>query len=158
MKIATRIFLSFVILFFIQCSLQSKSGQTSESDKEKLYTAIEVFNKAFQSGDVQTLNSMITSDYVHTNGSSKSIDGASWINYLEKRSGSIARGKLEVTAYEMDEMEVIFYGDMALVTGRVIVNNKGGQGATKNKYRVTHVWVNESRVWKRAGFHDGKIK
>ena len=114
-------------------------------------------NTAFQTGDVATLEAMITASYQHTNGSSKAIGKEAWLNYLRKRKKAIDSGELEVLGYEMSELGIEFYGATAIVTAKVSVKNKTEDGTVNNAYRVTNIWINESGVWKRAGFHDGKI-
>lgn len=146
------------VFFFSQCSTDSKKTVVSEAERQELLTTIESFNTAFRNGDARTLNTMITDEYLHTNGNSKAIDKKSWITYMEHRSGSLARGNFEVSDYAMDEIDIAFYGDAALVTGKVSVTRKDATGIKTNNYRVTHLWIKEAGKWKRAGFHDGKIK
>ncbi|NAY91112.1 DUF4440 domain-containing protein [Muricauda sp. JGD-17] len=131
---------------------------TTENHELALYEAIEAFNNAFQHGDVVAIESMITENYLHTNGNSKSIQKDSWLNYLLKRQAEINSGNLQVTGYNMKEMEVEFYGNTAVVTGKISVVSKKRDSIHKNAYRVTHLWINESGQWKRAAFHDGRIQ
>ncbi|WP_185152655.1 DUF4440 domain-containing protein [Fulvivirga aurantia] len=127
-------------------------------EKGELYLAIERFNQAFKEGDVKTLTSMITYDYVHTNGTSKPINKSQWLDYLRKRSEDLSSGKLVVLAYSMEEMAIeILYGKTAIVTGKVIVETEMEGSLHKNEYRVTHVWTKYKNGWRRAGFHDSKI-
>ena len=58
----------------------------------------------------------------------------------------------------MDEVDVQFYGDMAIVTGRVSASTRINDEVRNSAYRVSHVWVLEGEDWKRAGFHDGRIE
>ncbi|WP_431124582.1 nuclear transport factor 2 family protein [Flagellimonas flava] len=143
---------------FLNCSPKPKSEETSEASKEKLLVALQKFNTAFQHGDIQTLDSMITDSYVHTNGTSQAIHKSNWLGYLEKRNERLTSGELEVLHYEMDDLGFVHYRDFTIVTGRVLVTNRISQDTIENQYRVTHLWVNENGNWKRAGFHDGKIK
>ena len=116
------------------------------------------FNTAFQTANVEKLELMITDHYQHTNGTAKAIDKETWINYLKKRQADISSGKLEVITYEMDEIKVNFYDNTAIVSAKVVVSNKIDGEIRENEYRVTNLWVHDSGAWKRAGFHDGKIK
>ncbi|SHG95551.1 nuclear transport factor 2 family protein [Flagellimonas flava] len=158
MKQSIFLFFVFLILCLTPCVSQQSITETREAAKDELLTSIHKFNRAFQNGDVAILESMITSNYVHSNGSSKSFGKEAWVGYLKKRSSKINNGNLEVLQYEMDELELVLHGTSAIVTGRVKVSQKSEGEIVTNSYRVTHLWVRESGKWKRAGFHDGKIK
>nr|WP_298994462.1 nuclear transport factor 2 family protein [uncultured Allomuricauda sp.] len=127
-------------------------------DQDALMTSIEKFNKAFSEGDLNILDSMTTTNYLHTNSSSKVIGKKDWFNYLEKRSKRLQSGEIEVLDYKLDETKVEYHGNSAIVTGKVTVKVKDSLGSKENQYRITNLWVYENGTWKRAGFHDGKIK
>nr|WP_299383646.1 nuclear transport factor 2 family protein [Allomuricauda sp.] len=147
------------ILFLSGCTEKKKVEPTADTeDFGKLPEAVQTFNNAFKTGDVETLGSMITENYVHTNGTSKSIGKSNWLGYLSQRSESIANGELEVLDYEMGDMEMVHHDGFAIVTGRVLTKNRVGQDTVEQQFRVTHLWVQENGQWKRAGFHDGKIQ
>ncbi|MDT0606014.1 nuclear transport factor 2 family protein [Croceitalea rosinachiae] len=149
-----RILLTIALAF----NLSNCSDKEPETTKEKLLQAIDMFNKAFQDGDNAVLESMVTENYVHTNGNSKPIGKEDWFNYLNEREDDIKSGNLQVMEYELSERRIEFYGNVAIVTGKISVSNKKKEGIQKNEYRITNIWVNEKENWKRAGFHDGKIK
>ena len=144
--------------FIFVASVYLLLGCSTASKEEELLTAIEQFNDAFSSGDVNTLESMITENYLHSNGSSKAIRKENWLNYLRKREADIRQGKLEVLDYQFDEVAIEKYNDAAFVTGRVTSTTRRGSETVTSQYRITHLWIYESGNWKRAGFHDGKIK
>ncbi len=136
----------------------TKKDQHPNISQETLKESIHRFNKAFEEGDVTVLETMITSNYVHTNGHSKAIRKQDWLNYLTKRQEDIDAGKLNIISYEMDEVEIEMYGHTAIVTGKIKVSSRNKHQLQENEYRVTNIWVYESDQWKRAGFHDGKIR
>ncbi len=140
------------------CTGDGANDTDSMADEASLRATIDIFNAAFERGDVEKLASMITDDYQHTNGNAKSIGRDSWLGYLKKRSQQIEEGTIVVHKYEMDEVEVVQYDGMAIVTARVAVSSSSTGQLSENEYRVTNIWVWESGQWKRAGFHDGKIK
>ena len=126
----------------------------TQKDEASLVKAIEIFNQAFKEGDVNKLSQMITENYQHTNGNSKAIDKEAWLNYLKQRQADIQSGKIIVDSYEMQDTKITQYGNMAVVTAKIITSNNSKESA----YRVTNIWVVEGGEWKRAGFHDGKIQ
>lgn len=156
MKSSTRFFSP--CLFFMALLVASCSTNNNEGAELRLRQAINGFNLAFKNGNVSQLELMITEDYVHTNGNSKSIDKAAWLKYLRKREQEIEARALEVLHYEMNELEIAMHDDVAIVTGKIVVKSRREGAIQENEYRITNIWVQESGTWKRAGFHDGRIK
>lgn len=158
MRVFSYLFLVCIIFSFQACQNKPLTSFSSEGQKQELLTALKTFNQAFQRSDLPTILSMITPDYVHTNGHSKAIGKEQWVNYLRKRDLEIKSGELEIVDYKMEEVQVIHHADMAIVTAKVGVVSKREGEIRENEYRVTNVWKYEGGNWKRAGFHDGKIK
>ena len=140
------------------CSNEKKTNNEVIITEEKLLQTIDKFNRAFKEGNIIVLKTMIAENYLHTNENSKAIRKKDWFNYLNKREKKIKSGHLEVIEYKMDEMEIEFYENTAIVTAKIAVSNKENGEIQKSEYRVTNVWVIENGNWERAGFHDGKIK
>lgn len=143
--------LLFTLLFLYGCPDDAKSKRAI------LEVTIEKFNNAFKNGDTAILETMITDNYRHSNGTSQAIDKKTWINYLKKRERQLRTGEFEIIEYKMDQIDMQLFDNSALVTGRVIVKSRKNDSITNNAYRVTHLWILEEGSWKRAGFHDGKI-
>lgn len=159
MKELRVVFISLFCLSLLSCDNTESYKENSIIRENELLTSLKIFKQAFQKGNIATLESMITDDYVHTNGNSKAFGKDSWLNYLRKRTKRINDGELKVDSYVMDEQEIAFHDDMAIVTGRITVKScRKGEEQIENQYRVTNIWVYESDGWKRAAFHDGKIK
>ena len=152
----------FLVIFLAYCAYACLDSKPFIDDQDtlevELRQTIDKFNQAFQEGSVEVLESLITQDYLHTNGSSKSIRKETWLNYLRKREKEIEEGVLKVISYGMDEVEIELYGKAAIVSGRVRVENKRNEEIREQQYRVTHLWIKKSDGWKRAAFHDGKIQ
>ncbi|GAA4274830.1 nuclear transport factor 2 family protein [Aquimarina gracilis] len=130
----------------------------SQEEKKDVLETIEEFNTAFKEGNVDKLSSMITKDYIHTNSNAKPIDKETWLAYLKKRKEEIDTQKLEVHSYEMNETKIQQYDNMVIVSAKITTSSTKNGILTTNEYRVTNIWVLEDGAWKRAGFHDGKIK
>ncbi|WP_299551431.1 nuclear transport factor 2 family protein [Seonamhaeicola sp.] len=151
-----------ICMLFISANgcLDSVSNKEARLMKEKMALVFRVseFNEAFKHCDIATLESMLTEHYKHTNGTSKPINKSDWLGYLEHRKESIDKGELVVTSYEMKEPSYELFGDTAILTARIVVSSVLNGETQNNEYRVTNIWVKEDGLWKRAGFHDGKIK
>ncbi|MCK8521638.1 nuclear transport factor 2 family protein [Aquimarina sp. D1M17] len=146
----------FCLVWILGCQTTTESD--TKHKKETLIKQIETFNNAFKEGNTELLASMITDNYVHTNGNSKAIHKENWINYLSKRQKEIESGELTVRNYEMKDTEIQLYQETAIVTSKIIVSTVKSDRLHENEFRVTNIWVLENGIWKRAGFHDGKIK
>ena len=153
------LFSIIVISVFIQ-SCQPENNQKSDQveEKDELIKQIEAFNTAFRDGEVEKLESMITTNYLHTNSHSKPIRKDDWMAYLERRKKALVEGRLIVDEYEMTETEIEMYGDMAIVSGKISFKTIQASEQKENEIRVTNIWVKENGIWKRAGFHDSRIK
>ncbi|WP_157637984.1 nuclear transport factor 2 family protein [Flexithrix dorotheae] len=153
--------LCIVVLLVISqsCSFEKKNTTTSlDKEIEILTQKINEFNQAFNTADLEKLEQMVTENYLHTNGNSKPIRKETWLNYLKKRKRSLESGELKIENYQMTETEIEMYDDMAIVSTRIsfISNNSGTE--KEQEFRVTNIWVKEGNDWKRAGFHDYRIK
>ena len=154
-------FCSLFILPFLlitACSTPTDTKVNSDAEKDILLTRIEQFNTAFETGDVKTLESMITDKYVHTNSSAKAIGRDQWVDYLQRRKKDLDSGDLIVGNYALEETEVEIYGDMAILTGKISFSSERSGEQKENEIRITNVWVKEDGAWKRAGFHDTRIR
>ncbi|WP_340066005.1 nuclear transport factor 2 family protein [Ascidiimonas aurantiaca] len=158
MRVFKLLWLLFIIFGFFACADNAPDDKVPDPAKKMLLTAVEKFNTAFQEGNTAILESMITENYIHTNGASSPVGKKEWVQYLRKRENEITSGTLKVIAYTMNEMEITFHSHIAIVTGKIHVHGEKEGITHKDEYRVTHVWVYEKGTWKRAGFHDGKIK
>lgn len=155
--------LSFTLLvsliFSISCvNQENKETSLSEADKQALLQRIDLFNQTFAEGDAKALASMITRTYTHTNGNSASIDGATWLDYLQKRQEQIESGEWVVHRYSLEEQEIVYHPACAILTGKVSVSQSRAGVKEDRSFRITNVWVQEDGLWKRAGFHDGRIE
>ncbi len=158
-KLNTVVFCLFIISGSFQCCKNENNLKSNFSEeKEKLIERFEEFNIAFRDGEIDKLEAMITNNYLHTNSNSKSIRKSNWLAYLAKRKEELTSGKLVVNNYEMNETEVEIYDDMAIVTAKISFSTIKSDEKKENEFRTTNVWVKEEGIWKRAGFHDTRIK
>lgn len=158
MKPIQVISLYLIVLILTACQETVKFDKDDSGKKNSLLQTIKTFNTAFSKGDLATLDSLTTENYIHTNGNSKAIGKSEWFKYLEKRTAQIQSGNLKVISYTFDEQHVEIYQNNAIVTGKISVVTQDSMQLKENQYRITNIWANVSGVWKRAAFHDGKIK
>lgn len=120
--------------------------------------AVETFNQAFLEGNAEKIGAMVTDNYQHTNGSSLAMGKERWTKFLKMREQEIADGLVKDLSYVMDQERVEMYGNTGILTARVTMVSEVEGEEVSNAFRVTNVWVYEKGTWKRAGFHDEKIK
>lgn len=78
--------ISLILIASAFQNCKAKTGCKRNSSAEGLLLKrIDKFNRAFKECDIEQLETLITDDYLHTNGNSKSIGKDAWIGYLEKR-------------------------------------------------------------------------
>ena len=79
MKTSKNLIILLVIFIFSNCSNKDEIKSNETKDKAKLLETITEFNTAFKECDIPKLESMITDNYQHTNGNSKSIGKNEWV-------------------------------------------------------------------------------
>lgn len=142
-----------VIATVISCS--QKQEFVSQEDLE---IAIQSFNEAFEKGEVEKLDELITENYSHTNGSWKAFGKKEWLDYMTKRKARIDNGELKLSIYRMDDLAIEMHTTSAFITGKIVIEGvENGEPFTR-EIRVSNFWVNEGGQWKRAGFHDTRIE
>ena len=142
----------------ISCKTEHSQNSNLAAEKEKLMTRVVEFNMAFEAGEIEKLQTMITNNYVHTNGNSKSIHKEDWLAYLKQRKKQLSSGRLTVKNYEMHDTEIEMHKQTAIVTAKVSFTTITPNEQKESEFRVTNLWVKEEGIWKRAGFHDTRIK
>jgi len=147
-----------LLLFTASCQQNNKVRDAQDPTADQLRETLKAFNNAFATSDLATLDSLTTQNYLHTNSSSQVIGKSAWFNYLKKRDGNVKSGTVEVLEYVLEDPKIEMHHKMAIVTGKVKVVTKDSLGLHRNAYRVTNIWIHDEGKWKRAGFHDGKIK
>ena len=142
-----------VIVTLVACSKKEVNTQ-----KEKLEKAIQIFNAAFETVDIEVLDQMIANNYLHTNGSWAAFNKATWLGNMKNRRAKIESGALFVSLYEMKDLNIEMYEKSAFVTARFITEGREDGTLFKKQIRVSNFWVIEDGKWKRAGFHDTLIE
>ena len=148
----------FVLFALFTVMAACSPPENASQEQSSLLSTLEVFNKAFERGDLITLDSLTTDNYIHTNGQSKAFSKEAWFKYLQGRKKDLESGKLMIKRYELTEEKVTMYGTTAIFTG--LITTAGIQDATsfERQLRVTNLWVKEGGTWKRAGFHDTRVQ
>ena len=143
-----------LLTFLVACS---PSAENERDETLALRNSIEAFNQAFATGNLAVLDSLTTERYIHTNSSDLAFRKDNWFGYLQNRTADIKEGNLLIDEYRLEEMNIEFYKESAIVTGQIYTSGTRNGEQFENKIRVSNFWVKEGEVWKRAGFHDSRI-
>lgn len=147
--------IAFLLLVSLACSGPERKAQ---KELKSLEATIDIFNTAFQEGNLKILDSLTTDNYMHTNGSDRAFSKERWFNYLENRSKDLSSGLLKVDKYQLLEKEVQMHNQSAIVTGLIITAGFSQGVEFSRQIRVSNLWIKENDTWKRAGFHDTNIQ
>ncbi|MEL6254275.1 MAG: nuclear transport factor 2 family protein [Bacteroidota bacterium] len=147
-----------ILLCCSGCKKSEVNQPTQEELKFELREAIDAFNQAFAAADTSRLRTMLTEDYQHSNSYYEAIGKETWLEYVGQRREDLDSGEMELLGYGMDQDQLQIIGNTGILSGRINVKSRFGVDTFKVAYRITNVWVKVGESWKRAAFHDGKIK
>jgi hypothetical protein len=123
-----------------------------------LKAALRTFASAFERADAAMLDTLLTLDYVHTNGATGVVlDKARWLEYVRSRRTEIQRGRLRLDRYEASTTSIQWYPTLAVVSGRVVAEERRDGDPFTTRVQVTQVWIRDAGQWRRAAFHDSPI-
>jgi len=126
----------------------------SDDRLAELDIAVRRFGEAWASGDMATLESLLSATYTHTDLFGEFHDRSGWLEYARQRAG-------RTTRIGFHEVRKRLVGDIAIVTG---VNDLSGSGALSasdqndSAIRFTQVWVWDRGQWLREAFQATKCE
>ena len=126
-------------------------GEKHESRRE-IDQLEEKWRKAVLAGDVAAMDSLLADEYI----------GISARGTLQTKEDTLARmrsGVRHITALDLSDSKVRFYGVTALVTSFAHVTGVNSEGEAFGDFRYTHVYVrNAQGVWKIVSFEASRIR
>ncbi len=146
-------FLVFLLILFFVSPVMSE-----QFDENDVRESVQKFGDAFSKGDVSILSNLLCESYVHVNGISGNVlNKKEWLNWIASRRLLLDNGNLVIHIYTVEDIQVIIYGESAVVTG--IVKSEGHRNGVsfKKNIRFTNLWVFDNDALRRASFHDSVI-
>jgi hypothetical protein len=138
--------------------LNIASAEPDSARQAALHAALQAFGRAFRHADAAALDSLLTADYLHTNGGSGAVlDRTRWLDYVRSRRADLRSGNLRVDRYETSAVTVRWYPSTAVVSNEVVSEGIQNGAPFASRLRVTQVWVEAGGRWRRAAFHDSSI-
>ena len=149
-----------IVVLFLQLLLACLNPAPAQgaSQEDEVRKAVSAFDRAYMEADVSYLQSRLTQEYIHINGSTGNVFGREdWLSWVQSRRARLASGELKINAHTVDDLMVKIYGHTAVVTG--VINTQGLQAKTPFtlRLRFTNTWVKLGEVWFRAMFHDSVL-
>jgi ketosteroid isomerase-like protein len=126
-------------------------GQKHESRHE-----IDQLEKAWRSallkGNTAAMDALLADDYM-------AITDSGILQTKEQTLANLRSGNVRLTALDISDRKVRFYGTTALVTSLAEVQGTTPEGNISGSYRFTHVYArNAQGTWKIVSFEASKIR
>jgi len=124
-----------------------------ESRLAALKDAVIEFGEAWASGDLATLDELLSATYTHHDAYGARLDRQAWLAYAAKRTGRETKLEFEGVVYRVFE-------DAAVVTGTNLVKGGGARFAEDARDLAivfTQVWVWKDGRWLREAFQAAPV-
>jgi ketosteroid isomerase-like protein len=130
--------IGLIALLLLGTSLSAMS-QNSDTAKE-LIAAEQNFSDALLRADWKAIQQMYADDMVFTNA-----DGS--VTHKSDDVGSIRSGDMKFESIEMSDMKIQDFGDVGIVTGKLVEKGRFKTADLSGTYRFTDVWTKRSGRW-----------
>jgi Domain of unknown function (DUF4440) len=138
--------------------LPAGCGEPDSLQRAALHVALQAFSRAFLKADAEALDTLLTADYLHTNGGTGTVlTKIQWLEFIRGRRAELQSGRLQVARYEATNQEVRWYAGAAVVSTQVVSEGRRDGAAFESRLQVTQVWVRRGDRWWRAAFHDSPL-
>jgi ketosteroid isomerase-like protein len=126
-------------------------GQRHES-RHEIFQLEETWRDALLKGNTAAMDSLLADDYM-------AITDSGILQTKEQTLANLRSGKVRLTALDISDRKVRFYGTTALVTSLAEVQGTTPEGNISGSYRFTHVYArNAQGKWKIVSFEASKIR
>jgi len=126
-------------------------GQRHES-RHEIDQLEEAWRNAVLKADIAAMSALLADDYM-------AITPNGTLQTKEEALANLRSGATHITALEVSDRRVRFYGTTALVTSRAEVSGKSAMGDFSGTYRYTRVYVrNAQGKWKIVSFEANRVR
>lgn len=150
MPIRPRLRLAVLALLF--SSLSPSAGHAASPDEERsaLKAQADAWDAAIVRKDRAAVEANLAAEFRQIDGSGNVEDRATFV-------AGLMSPDLEIDPYGVEDFEIRFYGDVALVTGRTRMTGRWRGEPFTSHYRFTDTYVREEGEWKVAQVQITKI-
>jgi ketosteroid isomerase-like protein len=153
-----RIALGLLLVFVLTLTAFAKTqrtdmprGQKHESRRE-IDQLEEVWRDAILKGNFTAMDALLADDYM-------AITASGTLQTREQALANLRSGRTHLSALDVSDRKVRFYGKTALVTSRAHVQGTNAAGDISGSFRYTRVYVRDSRgKWKIVSFETSRIR
>ena len=147
----------YLILFITVTHYTSVAQSTNSIAPAKPSPALEKiliqkmydFSNAWGRSDTATLSKLLAPEYRHSDVFGEIQHRDEWLIF--------AAGKREMANLELNDLEILMYGDnMAIITGKI--KYLFGSEKIRQDLRFTQIFRNDNGQWKRTAFQGTYIK
>jgi ketosteroid isomerase-like protein len=149
--------LFLILILFLAASTLSAAGQTlhreasvTGKDKREVMKLERRWDRAFLRRDIKTLSHLMADDYVGTSSKGEVENKAQTLM-------SIKATAPHFVSFDNDEVEARFYGDIAIVTGRLKMTVLYESQEVSGQFRYTRVYVERRKHWLLIVSHTNKV-
>jgi hypothetical protein len=133
-------------------------GEPDSLQRAALHAALQAFSGAFLRADAEGLDTLLTADYLHTNGGTGTVlNKSQWLEFIRGRGAELRSGRLQVQRYQAANQEIRWYEGVAVVSSQVVSEGRRDGAPFESRLQVTQVWVRLAGRWWRAAFHDSPL-
>ncbi len=102
-------------------------------------------SRAILAGDVDFFDRTLADDFTHTSASGRLRTKAEWMQGRKP-------GQTPYVSYEIENLKVRLYGDVAVVTGLAKAEWKENDEVESGRYQIIRVWAKRDGQWKAVAF------
>ena len=113
----------------------------TEAVRQQLIAKMQEFTQAWTRSDTASLSALLAEEYRHSDVVGKIQHRQEWLEFA-------ATPRRELSDIKIDDVEIILYGNIAVITGRMPTFT----------LRFTQLWINRDGHWKRAAFQGTNIE
>jgi ketosteroid isomerase-like protein len=144
----TMIIALFVLFASSFTSADKKADGNNQDAAQQEVTRLEGdFYKAYEKGDVATIDRLLAPDYTHNDIRGGLKVRADYMMYINALADQIKAGKVTIVSARMEDLKVRVYGETAVATGRWTAGGQRGGKEDSEQMRFTHVWVKRDGRW-----------
>lgn len=125
--------------------------------EQKLMQLERDWSAAFLKHDTATIDRILAEDYVGTDGRGLVTNKAQELEEAREHAAKAPVPPFLILDESVTDMKVRRYGNVGVVTGRVIEKIRSNGNESTIQYRRTTVWVKRDGRWQCVSFHGSRI-
>ena len=134
----------------IKSPIALPNGNAAGSDEDALIQTEHDWGNALLKGDVAAFGRCLADEYILTYSDSTLVTKPMALNDLKE-------GALKIESFQLDDVKVRVYGDVAVVIGLITEKSKFKDEDTSGQRRFTDVFVRRDGRWQAVASHESPV-